>query len=108
MFIEPKGRMAEAVQSDSWFVPLEDYQMDPLLILNDNLGTVQTINNPESTSGRSKHIDTRYFRVRQHVKAKQLRFCWIETNFNIADFFTKGLRNPKFKFFCDVIGMRDG
>ena len=110
--------MKEALQLDGQSISDEDYQndalqvhgdyhLDALQLFNDNLGTVQTINNPEATSGRSKHIDTRYFRIRQHVQRKDLRVAWIETNFNVGDFFTKALKNPKFRFFCDVIGLQD-
>ena len=41
-----------------------------------------------STQG-SKHIDVRYFRVRDFIKNKLLRVIFCRTNVNIADFFTK-------------------
>ena len=81
--------------------------MDPLQVFNDNLGTTQTINNPESTSQRSKHIDIRYLRVRQYVQKQLLRYSYIGTDFNVADFFTKALKNPKYGYFLEVIGMRE-
>ena len=84
----------------------EDYALDPLWLLNDNLGTTQTINRPDSTSPGIKHIDTRYFRIRQWVEHGKLRVAYVGTDFNVADFFTKGLSWPKFSLFRDRIGMK--
>ena len=85
----------------------EEYELDPLMIFNDNLGTTQTINNPDATSQRVKHIDNRYLRIRQYVKARAIRVSYIGTDLNIADFFTKGLTRVKFHKFRMYIGMRE-
>ena len=94
------------LELDGEYVTDEAYKADPLWLFNDNLGTTQTINRPESTSQGSKHIDTRYFRVRQWVQQKALRVAYVGTDYNVADFFTKGLHWPKFSKFRDRIGMR--
>ena len=54
----------------------------------------------------SRHIDTRYFRIRQHVAKQDIRVAYLGTDFNVADFFTKGLTNPKFKDFRHMLGLR--
>ena len=94
------------LELDGEHVSDEAYQADPLWVFNDNLGTTQTINRPDSTSQGSKHIDTRYYRVRQWVQQKALRVAYIGTDYNVADFFTKGLHWPKFSKFRDRIGLR--
>ena len=94
------------LELDGEYVTDEAYKADPLWLFNDNLGTTQTINRPESTSQGSKHIDTRYFRVRQWVQQNALRVAYVGTDYNVADFFTKGLHWPKFSKFRDRIGMR--
>ena len=84
---------------------VEPYSLEALDLLNDNLGTTQTINNPDSTSQRSRHIDTRYFRIRQYVKSLQLRVSYVSTAHNVADFFTKALTFQPFDKFRNIIGL---
>ena len=98
--------MKRKLECDSVFVSDDAYELDPLWLLNDNLGTTQTINNPNSASPGTKHIDTRFFRIRQWVSQSALRVAYVGTDFNIADYFTKGLQWPKFSKFRDRIGMR--
>ena len=98
--------MREVMELDDEDISDEEFLLDPLQLFNDNLGTVQTINNPESTSQRSKHIGTRYFRIRQYVADQNIRVSYISTDYNVADFFTKGLRNPKFSYFKNILAIR--
>ena len=99
--------MKEVMELDSESITDEDLHMDPLQLFNDNLGTTQTLNNPESTSPRSKHIGTRYFRTRDFIREQKLRVGYIGTDFNVADFFTKALKSPKFHTFRRTLGMKD-
>ena len=94
------------LELDGEYVSDEVFKLDPLWLFNDNLGTVQTINRPDSTSPGIKHIDTRYFRIRQSVEHGKLRVAYVGTDLNVADFFTKGLAWPKFSLFRDRIGLR--
>ena len=98
-------RIRECLEDDGITVSDEQYQLDPLWLFNDNLGTTQTINRPESSSQRSKHIDLRYYCVRQYVRDMKIRVAYIGTDYNIADFFTKGLTYPKFSLFRKRIGL---
>ena len=59
----------------------------------DNQATIFTANNPE-TSQRSKHLEIRWFRIRDYVKDLVLRVRHIPTGGNVADFFTKSLQGP--------------
>ena len=62
-------------------------------LLGDNQATIFTANNPE-TSQRSKHLEIRWFRVRDYVQNQTLRVRHIPTGGNVADFFTKSLQGP--------------
>ena len=95
----------DCLSDDGISITDEQYILDPLWLFNDNLGTTQTINNPDSTSQKSRHIDTRYFKIRQYVQGQMLRVAYIGTDFNIADLFTKGLTLPKFSKFRYYLGM---
>ena len=98
--------MRDVINADGEYPDPEKFKLDPLWLFNDNLGTTQTINRPETTSMNSRHIDTRYFRIRQHVAKQDIRVAYLGTDYNVADFFTKGLTNPKFKDFRNMLGLR--
>ena len=68
-------------------------RLRPTWLLGDNQATIFTANNPE-TSQRSKHLEIRWFRVRDYVKDLTLRVRHIPTGGNVADFFTKSLQGP--------------
>ena len=63
-----------------------------------------SVNNPE-TSQRTRHLDVRYFKVRDYVRAHQVRVRHIATDVNVADFFTKGLDKNLFIKFRGYLGM---
>ena len=52
-------------------------------------------------------MDTRYFKVRDHIRERKLRVNFLRTHQNVSDFFTKALANPLFADFKQIImGMR--
>ena len=61
-----------------------------LAVLGDNKSAIFTSNNPE-TSQRSKHLEIRWFRIREYIQQLSLQVRHIRTGDNIADFFTKAL-----------------
>ena len=94
-FIKSEPTMDDPVGA----IPSDKLQMAPTPIMVDNFGTTKTANNPVSSTQGSKHIDVRYFRVRDFIKNKLLRVIFCRTNVNIADFFTKGLPTTTFQSF---------
>ena len=75
---------------------IDDLPPTPMLV--DNKGTVATVNNPMSTAQASRHLDVRFFRVRDHIRERKLCVNFIRTHLNVADFFTKAL---PITAFCD-------
>jgi hypothetical protein len=63
----------------------------PITIRCDNLGTIQFIENPRHHK-RSKHIDTRYFYVRQLLEDNIIAIEHVESKGNAADMLTKPLK----------------
>ncbi|KAG1662847.1 hypothetical protein FOA52_010638 [Chlamydomonas sp. UWO 241] len=57
------------------------------------------------TSRKLKHIDVRYHFIRDRVQKKHVRFDYVSTDQNAADFFTKVVPAHKFKLCRDMIGM---
>ena len=72
-------------------------------IFEDNMGTWHTVNNPTSTAQASRHLDVRYFKVRDHIHDGKLRVHFLRTEHNVSDFFTKGLPNPAFRSFMQIL-----
>ena len=81
-------------------------KLKPVPLLVDNQSAVFSVNNPE-TSQRTRHIDVRYFKVRDYIKALAVRVRHITTNLNVADFFTKGLDRVLFTRYRDCLGMEN-
>ena len=91
--LAPKGKAASA-------------KLAPVPLLVDNQSAVFSVNNPE-TSQRTRHLDVRYFKVRDYIKQQAVRVRHISTNMNVADFFTKGLDRVLFTRYRDCLGMED-
>lgn len=68
----------------------------------------QVKTNPSSnpvSSGRSKHIDMRYLKIREYQSSSQLEVRHIEGTNNVADMFTKPLVRDPFVKYCRAIGL---
>jgi hypothetical protein len=74
----------------------------PIPIMCDNQGTVFTAHNPNQNQ-RSKHLDIRYFKVRQYIEDKLVNVLFVPTKLNLADFFTKSLHSQAYTRFRDII-----
>ena len=82
------------------------FAIEPPYLFNDNKGTTQTVNNPV-TNSNTKHVVTKEFRTRQYIAQRLLRVCYIPTDINIADFFTKALTEAPFSKFRAFLGMSE-
>ena len=63
----------------------------PITICQDNQGAIALAKNPEFHK-RTKHIDTRYFYIRQLVEDHQIAIYYVPTQQMVADIFTKPLK----------------
>ena len=79
-----------------------DGRLNATPLLSDNKASTFTANNP-STGDRSKHIDVHHLKVREYVNSGDLRVVHIRTDYNVSDFFTKGLTIQKFASFRDYL-----
>ena len=84
----------------------EKFAIEPPYLFNDNKGTTQTVNNPV-TNSNTKHVATKEFRTRQYIAQRLLRVCYIPTDMNIADFFTKALTETPFSKFRAFLGISE-
>ena len=102
-FLEEDASMDEPDE----FSDAPGYQMKPFPLFNDNLGATQTVNNPD-TSWRTRHLDVKYFKVRDYIREQKLTVSHVSTNLNVADFFTKALAYPLFSKYRTYLGMQPG
>jgi hypothetical protein len=70
----------------------------PVLVYEDNQSTIKIATNAE-LHGRSKHIDVKYFFVRDLIEAGEFELRWCSSSTQLADFFTKPLPAPAFADF---------
>ena len=75
----------------------------PILFV-DNLGAVKLCKNPEFHK-RSKHIQVRYFFIREKVTDGEIKVEHIEGTNQVADMFTKPLGPECFKKHREALGM---
>ena len=83
-----------------------DRAIAPTPVAVDNKSVEFSVNNPE-TSQRTKHLDTRYFKIRDYIRDLSIRVRHIGTKFNPADFFTKALPKHEFSRYREYLGMED-
>ena len=69
--------------------------LPPTPLMCDNKGTTFTAKNPV-TSSRSRHLNSRWFHVREYIKDRVLRVSHIPTEKNVADILTKALDKVRF------------
>jgi hypothetical protein len=62
----------------------------PIVVRCDNVGSIFMAEN--SSSGiRTRHIDTRYHFVREHVEYGLIKIVFVKSSINDADMFTKNV-----------------
>jgi hypothetical protein len=96
--------LSEAVREALWLWNLfEEIQvgfMKPIAIHVDNQSAIKLAENAVSHQ-RSKHIDIRYFRVREEVANGKIKLLYVPTQENIADLMTK---STSFPIFAKLVG----
>ncbi|GKE86543.1 hypothetical protein Tco_1560285 [Tanacetum coccineum] len=55
---------------------------------------------------RTKHINIRYYFIKEHVEKGTIELYIIETEYQLADLFTKSLPKERFEYLVHMIGMR--
>jgi hypothetical protein len=74
------------------------------LIKEDNRSTILLMKNGRLSAGkRTKHLDTRYFYVRDLIERGIVQVEHCTTDEMVADFFTKPIQGCKFQVFRDMI-----
>ena len=79
----------------------------PSTIFSDNQSAISIAHHPEFHA-RTKHIDIAVHFLRDHVKKGTLDLYYINTEYNLADIFTKALKKPSHINFTYELGVISG
>ena len=96
----------EAIYLKNLILSLKIDDFGPVLIYEDNNGTISLAKN-KVTNSRSKHIDIKYHFIREHVANEDVNLEYINTENQLADIFTKPLREDKFCSLRRELGIFD-
>ena len=67
------------------------------VIYQDNLSTIKMVQNERPTSQRTKHINIRYFTIRERTEQQNIRIEHLRTHLMVADILTKPLYGTTFR-----------
>lgn len=77
----------------------------PLTLFEDNQGCIAIANNQRGMSSRTKHIETRYFAVREQIQRGHIVVVFCRGIDMVADILTKPLGKILFARFTKLLGM---
>ena len=79
------------------------YTMDASVVHQDNKSTITLSEKGRSTSQRTRHMNIKYFYVKDRIVQKEIKIVYTPTENMIADFFTKPLQGSLFVKFRDLV-----
>ena len=83
---------------------MQGYEIKHNIVYQDNQSAIRMEKNGRnSCTGNSRHIDIRYFFVKDRVDKKELEIKYCPTYMMLADFFTKPLQGKAFRVYRDVL-----
>ena len=86
------------------FLKAQGYDIDTNVLYQDNQGAMlMERNGRNSCTGNSRHINIRYFFIKDRVDKGEVKIEYCPTYLMLADYFTKPLQGRMFKLFRDVI-----
>ena len=87
-----------------FFLEEQGYEVEMSRLYQDNQSAMLLeINGKASSSKRTRHVNIRYFFIKDLVSRGELKVEYCPTDSMVADFFTKPLHGKKFLEFRDII-----
>nr|GEY16171.1 hypothetical protein [Tanacetum cinerariifolium] len=81
------------------------FHFNKIPIYCDSKSAIPISCNPVQHS-RTKHIDVRYHFIKEHVEKGTIKLYFVNTNYQLADLFTKALSADRFNYLVHRLGMR--
>jgi hypothetical protein len=102
--------LASATKEALWIRKLilelnEGEERMPMTIMEDNQGCIKFARDAIHND-RSKHIDVRYFFVKERVESNYIKLLYCPTNDMVADLFTKPLGPILFSRLTEMLGVK--
>ena len=86
------------------FIEAQGYEVKANDFYQDNMSAMRLEKNGRASAGqKSRHIDIRYFFIKDRIATKDITLIHCPTEIMIADYFTKPLQGRLFEKFRDVI-----
>ena len=86
------------------FLIEQGFELNGNVVYQDNQSAILLKKNgTASSSKQTRHINIRFFFVKDRVQSGELSIEYCPTDEMVADFFTKPLQGEKFLFFCQII-----
>ena len=86
------------------FLEAQGYDLKENVLYQDNQSPMRIIVNGKNSSGqKTKHMDNRYFWIKDRLKSEHIMVKYFPTDKMIADFFTQPLQGNLFRKFRDVV-----
>ena len=80
-----------------YFLEAQGYKVRDSIVHQDNQSTILLSENGKASSGkRTRHINIRYFFIKDRVDSGEVKIKYCPTNEMVADFFTKPLQGSQF------------
>jgi hypothetical protein len=88
--------LGDVIETRNYLIA-QGYAMGPALVLQDNQSTLHLIKNGRTSSDRTRHIDVRYFFVKDRVEQGEIVCRHQPTGSMLADVLTKPLQGKLFR-----------
>ena len=86
------------------FLEAQGYKIKENILYQDNQAAMKILKNGKASSGpKTKHMDARFFFIKDRCESEGIEIKYCPTEIMIADFFTKPLQGNLFRKFRDVI-----
>lgn len=86
------------------FLEKQGYEIDGNILYQDNQSTMKIEQNgSKSCSKRSRHIDVRYFFIKDRLESEKIEVLYCHMEYMVADFFTKPLQGKLFHYLKAII-----
>lgn len=79
------------------FLQGQGYDVGPVTLHQDNKSTIVLAEKGRSNAGRTRHVNIRYFFIKDAIERKEVRVVYTPTEKMVADFFTKPLQGTLFQ-----------
>ena len=86
------------------FLEHQGYKARSSVLYQDNISAIRLEKNGQrSSSRRTRHIDIKYFWVKDMLKKENIEVVYCPTDSMVAEFFTKPLQGAIFKKLCNIV-----